>query len=263
MIVFYQTGDVGLLPIALRCAFRFNRRLAVISTTRWSLDTPYVWVPLNSVNEDFHLVDAAYRHNSANDHAFELECIRRWFAARRAVDLLKIDRAFCADSDVLICCNPFDQPHLRGSPRLALSSETPESMVTAGMSLQTPESLARFCEFVLSDYFTHPAIIDGGKNDMDAWNYIARGGHGFATVPWTQLNRVVEGVVFDHHLMATHGFKVDRRHGCKLLEFRDGIPHAFTSDGTKVRMAGMHCWGAMKPKMASLASLVLNRAGPA
>ena len=256
MIFFYQTNGAGLLPNALQCAWKFTRDIAVISDQRYPSDVPYVWVPLNRVWQDFLRVDDVYQHNSENDALFERECIRRWFAARRALELMKLPRAFFADSDCLVCCDPMKQPHVLPDTTLALCSETKDSMVTAGMSVQSVDSLRMFEDFILSEYFSNPLFSDGGKNDMDAWNHVARGWGERAGFPWVRLTGPKDGVVFDHHLMVTQGYVVDERYGCKYLEFPEGIPHARLLNGNRVRMAGLHCWGKTKPMMGSIQKLI-------
>ena len=257
MIFFYQTNGSGLLPYALQCAWKFTRDIAVISDLRYPSEVPYIWIPLHRVWHDFYRVADVYKHNSANDALFERECIRRWFAARRALELMKLPRAFFADSDCLVCCDPMKQPHVRPDTILALCSETPDSMVTAGMSVQSVESLIAFERFILGEYFSNPRFADGGKNDMDAWNHVARGWGDRPGFPWVRLTDPKDGVVFDHHLMVTDGYYVDARHGCKYLDFKDGIPHAWLArGGTQVRMAGLHCWGKTKPMMGSILKLI-------
>lgn len=246
MLIFYQTHGAGCLPESVRCAKFYVRDIAVIC------DKPYVPgvtnVPVQEVDDRFEEFDKVYRHHAFGTPEFQKICIKRWFAGRRALRLLGIDRAFFADSDCLVCCEPLEQPQVQGA-KVAVSTDTPGAMCTAGMSLQTQESLDLFEKFAFEVFFRDDRFKGVDSVDMWMWTHLTRSWGPGIELRWKELNRVMDGCVWDHHLGVTHGFKVGDDGG-KELHFRDHFPFTTTAEGEEVRLCGMHCWARFKPRMA-------------
>lgn len=245
MLIFFQTNGPGCLPEAVWCAKHYVSEIVVIC------DKPYVSgveiVPVQEVDDRFEEFDRIYRHRSVNNPYFEKVCIHRWFAARRALRLLGRDRAFFADSDCLVCCEPLEQPQVQGA-KVAVSTDTPGAMCTAGMSLQTTESLDLFERFAFDVFFSEDRFKEVHSNDMWMWTHLTRSWDPGIELKWNELNRVMDGCVWDHHLGVTHGFKVGDDGG-KELHFRDHLPYTTTESGEEVRLCGLHCWHRFKPRM--------------
>lgn len=248
MLIFFQTGGPGTLPEAVRCAKRHVRDIAVVSDVDYLQDSTIQRIAHREVSEMDSHFDAVYRHRSPCAPQFETICIRRWFSIRRAMRLLGVSRAFCADSDCLVCCEPLKQPQVQGAS-LALSTAEPGTTCTAGMSVQTELSLGLFEQLAFRRFFQDGMHERYASTDMGIWTALVREWAPGVAFGWSEMNRVMDGCVFDHHLGVTSGFQ-SGPDGGKSLHFRGGYPYTKTLDGAEVRLCAMHCWQKWKPNMA-------------
>lgn len=232
MIVFVQLAQPQELDTALDCALRYNAsyNVAYIGDREYSKKARFI--PVDTLGEDWKKFPKVYKHHTPNSANFELFCHQRWFLIRDLCRKETVLRLFHADSDVLICSNPFMEPHTTGVDyTLGWKQELKE----CSQVFVTPTVLEAYCDFCWKEFEEGKSPwIQFGSSDMSAWTAF------FNTHPQFKcgnMNQILDGCRFQHN---RKDIQMDGKY--EKVEIESKVPYCFTLAGEKIRLCTLHCW---------------------
>lgn len=251
-IVFVHKGASPYLPYALHQARAYNPGARVVllgDAAACSMARPEERVPLSRYMEGADAFASTYKNLSTNPVGFELFCFQRWFALRDWMHAEGVDRAVYLDTDVL-CYTDLGAE----SDRLQAASMTVVQGVGPGSNfIHDIRILDSFCDFMTAMYTDHLAEyegvyaeyqtrgVPGGICDMWAFNEFA------AAHPRhvTDLFHVVDGALYDTHMLTPSGFQMDGE--IKAITFEGDRPYGVReADGARIRFHVLHFAGGSK-----------------
>lgn len=174
--------------------------------------------------------------------------IARWKMLRDWMIAESVQTVCFCDSDVLLYDNPFKTPHYE--PGKLLLSDNHSGMVHAGNSIVTLEAVKAAWDNICR-YIDDPGTTLKVVQDMATWNDVRK------TFPWSDQNRVIDGIAWDHHMgwLGDSEWEDDGT-GYKRIQWIDRNPHCLhLPSGKLVRLANLHCWGNAELRMPGLAAM--------
>lgn len=176
-----------------------------------------------------------------NDFMFQKASVSRWNVLRTWMRKEGLEWVFHCDSDVLWFTPPDMTPHLTwGTPMFSFNGE---NKIHAGHCFVNLELLDKMWARII-DYMADPGTTPNTVQDMAAWSDVVH----TAGVPYSNTNRELGGVIWDHHMGDCKGF--ESVNGYKTVYWKGRRPFFKTEDGRLLETPVLHCWGDAENHMA-------------
>lgn len=246
-----QGGHFPGLPIALKCASKWNSRVILIGDSEQPASVRELaeFQPM----EKFHLTKKELERNwpfgHLGDSWFLFQSLANWLPVFEFCLNQHIQFAAVFDADVLV----FSDMTIAAEPWLDCHYAACNPCGTPqGPTLVSLDALEGFTKFLLEMYRgvskVPPECYEESKCSMSAWRWYHALNPG---VKVGNLCDIVNGVTWSHNAgMNYHGYEWNGTE--QVFEFERGQPYSRTKmfgEERRVRFVNLHCWSHLKACM--------------
>lgn len=261
-VFFIHIGNANYVKTTIKQAKKYNNRVILIGDNSNKTYCEEWYNIYDYYGNEYDLLKKRYVHMSTNSETFEFSAIAKFLALYNLAKEKNVSELMLLDSDLMTYVN-YSQLDWNGIDAGFSVPEYQEPYiwtVSVHCSYWSIEALQSFVKYLLEVY-------DKKMNSLEEkWNYdqINKRPGGICDMTLVYLwykehpemnffntSKITNGLVFDHFLFSTEGFrvgdfKINKYLEMKILKFKNGIPYFKYKDNTWVRACTIHAQGGRK-----------------